>query len=70
MRHLRNLGSQFSISLPPDEEGLIGRECPLRECEGYFKPCLSGCHTHTLPVVFGASVCTWGDHGNGRVFAG
>lgn len=37
MRHLRNLGSQFCISLPPDEEGLIGRECPVPECEGYFK---------------------------------
>lgn len=37
MRHLRNLGSQFSISLPPDEEGFIGRECPVAECEGYFK---------------------------------
>ncbi|NQT18304.1 MAG: hypothetical protein HQ592_01270 [Planctomycetes bacterium] len=37
MRHLRSLGSQFSISLPPDEEGLIGRECPVAECEGYFK---------------------------------
>ena len=37
MRHLRNLGSQFSISIPPDEEGLIGRECPVPECEGYFK---------------------------------
>ena len=37
MRHLRDLGSQFSISLPPDEEGFIGRECPVAECEGYFK---------------------------------
>lgn len=37
MRHLRNLGSQFSISIPPDEEGFIGRECPVPECEGYFK---------------------------------
>ena len=37
MRNLRNLGSQFSISLPSDEEGLIGRECPVPECEGYFK---------------------------------
>jgi hypothetical protein len=37
MKHLRNLGSQFSISLPPDEEGFIGRECPGSECEGYFK---------------------------------
>lgn len=37
MRHLDGLGSQFSISLPPDEEGLVGRECPVAECEGYFK---------------------------------
>lgn len=37
MRHLRNLGSQFSISIPADEEGMIGRECPVPECEGYFK---------------------------------
>jgi hypothetical protein len=37
MRHLDRLGSQFSISLPPDEEGLVGRECPLEQCEGYFK---------------------------------
>jgi hypothetical protein len=37
MRHLRNLGSQFSISLPPDKEGFIGLECPVAECKGYFK---------------------------------
>jgi hypothetical protein len=37
MSHLRDLGSQFSISLPPDEEGFIGRECPVAVCEGYFK---------------------------------
>ncbi len=37
MRHLDNLGSQFSISIPPDEDGLIGRECPVPECESYFK---------------------------------
>jgi hypothetical protein len=37
MRHLRNLDSQFSIPLPPDEEGFIGRECAVAECEGYFK---------------------------------
>lgn len=37
MNNLRNLASQFSISLPPDEEGFIGRECPVAECEGYFK---------------------------------
>ena len=37
MRHLRNIGSKFSISIPPDEEGFVGRECPVAECEGYFK---------------------------------
>jgi hypothetical protein len=37
MNHLANLGSQFSISIPPDEEGLVGRECPAPECESYFK---------------------------------
>lgn len=37
MKNLRNLRSHFSISLPSDEEGLIGRECPVPECEGYFK---------------------------------
>ncbi len=37
MKHLRKIGSQFSISLPSDEEGFIGRECPVAECEGYFK---------------------------------
>ncbi len=37
MRHLHNLGSKFSVSLPPDEEGFVGRECPAAECEGYFK---------------------------------
>jgi hypothetical protein len=35
MRHLRQLGDQFSISIPPDVNGYIGRECP--ECEQYFK---------------------------------
>ncbi|MBE7495578.1 MAG: hypothetical protein HS117_11570 [Verrucomicrobiaceae bacterium] len=34
---MKNLGSQFSIAIPPDEEGLVGRECPIVECEGYFK---------------------------------
>jgi hypothetical protein len=37
MSHLSRLGSQFDISIPPGDEGLIGRECPLPECEGYFK---------------------------------
>jgi hypothetical protein len=25
MRHIDSLGSQFSVSIPPDEDGLIGR---------------------------------------------
>ncbi len=37
MKHPDNLGSQFSISIPPDEDGLVGRECPVPECESYFK---------------------------------
>ena len=37
MKHLERLGTQFSISIPPAEDGLIGRECPATECEGYFK---------------------------------
>ncbi|WP_013627495.1 hypothetical protein [Rubinisphaera brasiliensis] len=35
MRRLEQLGDQFEISIPPDENGYIGRECP--ECEQYFK---------------------------------
>jgi len=35
MRHLRKLGNQMAISIPLDDKGYIGRECP--ECEQYFK---------------------------------
>src|ERR1700689_348464 len=37
MNHLRNLGNRFSIPIPPDEDGYVGRECPIKECLGYFK---------------------------------
>jgi len=37
MNDLRRLGNQMSIPIPRDEEGLTGRECPILECEGYFK---------------------------------
>lgn len=37
MRHLRNLGNQIMVSLPTDEHGYIGRECPNDVCKGYFK---------------------------------
>lgn len=28
---------QISIPIPMDATGMVGRECPNRECEGYFK---------------------------------
>jgi hypothetical protein len=37
MRYLRNLRSQFKVSLPTDESGYLGRECPNAGCKGYFK---------------------------------
>lgn len=37
MSNLSRLPSQFSIAIPSDKDGLIGRECPVIECEGYFK---------------------------------
>ena len=50
MRHIDKLGSQFSISIPPDEDGLIGRQCPAPECESYFKiQLVTGLKGETLP---------------------
>ncbi|MCK1513068.1 hypothetical protein IVB22_10880 [Bradyrhizobium sp. 190] len=37
MSHVERLGNQFSIPLEPDEDGYIGRECPVDSCLGYFK---------------------------------
>jgi hypothetical protein len=37
MHNLKNLGTQFSIPIRPDEDGYVGRECPVKECLGYFK---------------------------------
>ena len=38
MGHLRRLHrSKSSISIPADESGFTGRECPQPDCEGYFK---------------------------------
>lgn len=37
MYHVNKIPSQFSISIPEDEDGMIGRECPDSNCEGYFK---------------------------------
>lgn len=36
-RNLQRLGSKFEVTLPKDEQGYIGRECPDKECLGYFK---------------------------------
>jgi hypothetical protein len=36
-RNLDAMGSQVSVSIPTDERGLLGRECPVPECLGYFK---------------------------------
>ena len=37
MNHVRRLGSEFNVPIPPDEDGFTGRECPVPECLGYFK---------------------------------
>ena len=37
MSHLDDLGNTMSFELKPDEKGFTGRECPAKECEGYFK---------------------------------
>ena len=37
MDHLRRLGNSVSISIPADDDGFTGRECPRADCEGYFK---------------------------------
>lgn len=28
---------KISVTLEADEEGMISRECPVKECEKYFK---------------------------------
>jgi hypothetical protein len=35
--NLNGLGNQISISILRDEQGYIGRECPVETCLGYFK---------------------------------
>lgn len=37
MRNLRRIGNQMSISIPTDEQGYLGRQCPQGACSGYFK---------------------------------
>lgn len=35
--NLESLGTQFSVPIKPDKDGYLGRECPVKECLGYFK---------------------------------
>jgi len=35
--NVERLGTHFSIPIEPDEDGYLGRECPVEECLGYFK---------------------------------
>jgi hypothetical protein len=35
MNNLRRLGNRIAVSIPNDEDGYLGRECP--KCESYFK---------------------------------
>src|SRR4051794_24713684 len=37
MNHLENLGNQFTVPIDTDEDGYVGRECPIEKCLGYFK---------------------------------
>lgn len=37
MSHMKRLGSEIRVSIPLDDKGMIGRECPQADCEGYFK---------------------------------
>jgi hypothetical protein len=34
---LRGVGKTISVSIKPDKEGYLGRECPNEDCEKYFK---------------------------------
>jgi hypothetical protein len=36
-RNLSRLGNTVSVSLKADADGYLGRECPVKECLGYFK---------------------------------
>jgi hypothetical protein len=37
LRNLSRLGNRINVPIKPDEDGYLGRECPNRECLGYFK---------------------------------
>jgi hypothetical protein len=37
MSHLERLGNRISVDFKRDADGFFGRECPVKECLGYFK---------------------------------
>jgi hypothetical protein len=37
IRNLEGLGKQIDVPIKPDEDGYVGRECPIESCLGYFK---------------------------------
>ena len=37
LRYLGRLGNRISVPLKTDADGYIGRECPAKDCLGYFK---------------------------------
>jgi hypothetical protein len=37
MSNVERLSNQIRVAIKPDEEGYIGRECPVESCLGYFK---------------------------------
>lgn len=37
MRRLKSIPKKMSVPIEADADGLLGRECPRADCEGYFK---------------------------------
>lgn len=37
LRNLPGRVNQITVSIPKNEDGFTGRECPVKDCEGYFK---------------------------------
>jgi len=52
MSHLERLGRRMEVLIKPDGYGFIGRECPVKECLGYFKIALgTGLKGANLPCT-------------------
>lgn len=35
-KHVKEMGNCVTVPMPRDEDGFLGRECPVTDCEGYF----------------------------------